>query len=67
MEETRNAAKCAALRALAAARRAEEEIGMVFHEQISFVSQKRGAAQPIRGRLEEYGEENVTSLRPARR
>jgi hypothetical protein len=48
MEKAGNAAKRAALGAFAAARRAEEEVGLVFHEQISFLSQKQGAAQPIR-------------------
>src|SRR5207237_6694966 len=51
MEEAGNAAEGAALGAFAAARRAEEDVGLVFHERISFVSQKCDAAQPIRCRL----------------
>src|SRR5207237_6272962 len=48
MKKARDAAKRVALGAFAAAGRAEENVGVVFHEQMSFVSQKIEAAQPIR-------------------
>src|SRR4051794_38207806 len=47
MEESRNAAEGAALGAFAAARCAEKEIGLIFHEQIALISEKLADGQSI--------------------
>src|ERR1700692_2323835 len=67
MIKTRNAAERFALRAFAAARRAEEYEGPVFHEQNLFIPQIRLLSQPLKSARLRNWLKSPISTRPSDR